>query len=196
MSDQQDPGRHEGSPPPGSPPPGSPPPGDSSPPPPPPSGGPPPPPPPGNSGFGAGEGLQAGTLPGLLQRFLARLVDGLLVAVAVAIVIAILGLAPWDLGGTVISAAAQFAYFVYLEGTRGQTFGKQWLGMRVVRVDGSPMDYDAAMRRNWWVLLSIIPFLGGLAQFVVAIAIAITVNSDARNEGFHDKMAGTAVVAA
>jgi uncharacterized RDD family membrane protein YckC len=42
-----------------------------------------------------------------------------------------------------------FGYFTYFEGTRnGQTPGKRWAGLRVVRDEGAPIDFRAAAIRN------------------------------------------------
>jgi hypothetical protein len=52
-------------------------------------------------------------------------------------------------------------------------------------------------RRNAWMLLSMVPLLGGLAQLVVVIVIGVTINSDPFKRGWHDNFAGgTAVVRA
>ncbi len=155
----------------------------------------PPPPPPPYGGYpGGGPSAADAELPGLGKRFLARLLDGLLVGLPVGAVVGTFGLWRGPFVSSLIVAAAHFGYFVWMEGTRGQTVGKQVLQMHVVRVDGQPMDADAAMRRNWWLLLGIVGVLGSLAEVVVVIVIVITILSDARGEGFHDRMAGTIVL--
>ena len=77
----------------------------------------------------------------------------------------------------VVGALSRFAYFVYLESSRGQTVGKMALNFKVIGPDGGLPSLEVAMRRNAWLLLSIVPFLGGLVQFVLAIVIGVTINA-------------------
>ena len=45
--------------------------------------------------------------------------------------------------------ATLIGYFIYFEGTRnGQTLGKRWMGLRVVREEGAPVDFSSAVVRN------------------------------------------------
>jgi uncharacterized RDD family membrane protein YckC len=162
---------------------------------PPPSGeaqpvGAPPPTPPGG-GYG-----------GLGKRFGARLIDYLLVGIPVSIILGVLpGIRLGGLISNAVVAVAVFAYFLFLETSQGATFGKQWLKMAVTDESGSsPISMDASMRRNWWVLLGVlggVPVLGALsslASLVIVIIIAVTISSDGRNQGWHDKLGGTLVV--
>lgn len=150
-----------------------------------------PPPPPAQSPYGS-----------LLTRFGARIVDGVIVGVAIAVVFAVIpGL---EFGGVVyglVSSVANFSYFAFLESSRGSTFGKQLLGLRVAGLGGeSPVTMEAAARRNSWVLIGVlsgvpvIGFLAGLASLAIVIAIAVTISSDERKQGLHDKFAGTLVL--
>jgi uncharacterized RDD family membrane protein YckC len=154
-----------------------------------PAGAPPPPPPGG--GYG-----------GLGKRFGARLIDYLLVGIPVTIVVALLpGIPVGGLISNVVVAAAVFVYFLFLETSQGATFGKQWLKMAVTdESGGSPISMDASMRRNWWVLLgalqgiAVIGLLASLASLAIVIIIAVTISSDGRNQGWHDKLGSTLVV--
>jgi uncharacterized RDD family membrane protein YckC len=139
---------------------------------------------------------------GVWKRFGARIIDGLIVGIPLAIVLAILpGISPGGVLYGLITAAASFGYFVFLETSRGATLGKQVLGMKVADASGaSPIAVDASIRRNWWLLLNalsgvpIIGWLLSLAALGVVIAIAVTISSDPRNQGLHDKMANTVVL--
>ena len=89
---------------------------------------------------------------------------------------------------------------MYLETSEGATLGKKVLNLRVAdRNDRSPIDTDASVRRNWWMLLGVvsgIPVIGWLASLAslgIAIAIGVTISSDTYNQGWHDKMASTTV---
>lgn len=169
---------------------------------PPPGATPPPPPPqyaaapqapPGQAGAGHG---------GVGKRFLARIIDGLLVGVPVYIILLVLpGIRPAGLIGYLIMGIVPFAYFLFMETSKGATFGKQWLGMAVRdNSGGAAISMDSSLRRNWWMLLAalqgipVIGLIAGLASLVIVIVIAVTISSDAQKQGFHDKMANTFVV--
>jgi uncharacterized RDD family membrane protein YckC len=175
------------------------------PPPPPPSGNPPPPPGGGyggeyQGGYGGGYGPQFQKV-GPWMRLLARIIDGLVLLIPNLIISAAVG------GGTtvfqagtrawiasVISTALTLAYFVWLESSKGQSVGKMALSMRVVGPNGQLPTVEQALKRNAWLLLSIIPILGGFAGLVIAIAIAVTISNDAAGRGLHDNFAGGTVV--
>lgn len=65
----------------------------------------------------------------------------------------------------------------------GQTPGKRFLGVRVVRTDGERVGLGNAVRREIGYVISAILFLGFL-----------WILFDNRRQGFHDKLAGTFVV--
>lgn len=164
------------------------------------------PPPPAAGGERPGE---------LLDRFLARLIDGVLlmvvngVIVSAIIVGAVMGESGAFVYGTgagyaasavsaVLSAAIYLGYFAFMESSRGQTVGKMLLKLRTYGPDGhSNPTMEQAIRRNIWAglsILGIVPFLGilgGLAQLVLVIMIAVGINSDTvKRQGWHDKFAG------
>lgn len=180
--------------------------GTAPPPPPPSSSPPPPPPPPPPSDSGAtdrpAESWGAGAAPdtvapdtaGLGKRFLARIIDGLIVAIPLGIILFAMGVDTTGFVYALVSAVASLAYFVLLESSQGATLGKRMLGMSVASTQGAKLTTEQAFKRNWWLLLSIIPFqIGSLASLAVAIYIAVTISSDPQNRGFHDKM-GDAMV--
>lgn len=148
----------------------------------------------------------AGAPADLVTRFLARLVDHVLLGVVIALVIfpivlsAIFSgsnLSYWSFGssaslagivGSIVAAAITIGYFAFMESRNGQTVGKMLLGLRTEGPDGQNPTMEQAVRRNAWYALSIVPFLGGLAQLAVAIYIAITINNT--GVGWHDTFAG------
>lgn len=175
---------------------------DNPPPPPPPGANPPPPPPPPPGG-----GQPAGLQPvGAWPRFGAKVIDGLVLLIPSFIISAVIGGGgPAGVGAAggaamvagLITTLLTYAYFVYLESTRGQTVGKMALSYKVIGPDGALPSTEVAAKRNAYLLLGIIPFLGGLAQLVLVIVIGVTISSDAFNRGWHDNFAGgTAVVRA
>jgi uncharacterized RDD family membrane protein YckC len=154
---------------------------------------------------GAAQGMPgAGAMRygGLGKRFLARIIDGLIVGIPTAIVLTVVpGVRVGGLIYGILSAAAGLGYFVFLETSRGTTFGKQLLSMKVTDAAGaSPISVDASLRRNWWMALNAlsgVPILGWLLSLValgIVIAIAVTINGDPRKQGLHDKMANTVVL--
>ena len=170
------------------------------PPPPPPPGQQPPPPPPSG-------GYQAGPQPvGPWPRFGARFIDALVLLVPSFVIVLLVGgggsgtpfSGEADISGVVAGVVAtlvEFAYFVWLEATRGQTLGKMALGYRVVGPGGGLPTTEEAVRRNAWLLLAVVPVLGDLAQLVISIVIGVTISSDPFKRGWHDNFAGgTAVV--
>jgi len=89
-------------------------------------------------------------------------------------------------GGTILYAWFNILYVV----RNGQSIAKKWLGIKVVRTDGSP----ASLGRIFWlrnvvnqVLAQLVPFYG--------IVDALLIFSDSR-QCVHDKIADTVVVLA
>lgn len=162
---------------------------------------PPPPPPPSDPvrGPSAGPLVPVGPWP----RFAARLIDGLVLLVPNALLAAVLT----DDSSTTFSAVGSedyvyllastvlgFAYAVWLEASRGQTVGKMALGLKAIGPDGRVPANDVAMKRNAWLLLGLIPFVGPLLSFVAAVAIGITMVNDPFKRGTHDNFAGGSAV--
>jgi uncharacterized RDD family membrane protein YckC len=72
-------------------------------------------------------------------------------------------------------------YFTFFLGTRGQTPGKMLCGLKVIRLDGSPVSYGQAAVRTLGYYLN---------HFTLCIGF-LWVAIDPRKQGFHDKIAGT-----
>ena len=171
---------------------------------------PPPPPPPPGSGQPqppSSGGYPAGPDPvGAWPRLGARIIDWLVLLIPGILVTAVIGggTAPFTgeasaatFAAGILMTGVEFAYFVWLESTRGQTLGKMALGYRVVGPTGAHPTTEEAARRNAWMLLSIVPFLGDLVVVVFYIVIGVTISSDSFRRGWHDNFAGgTAVVRA
>jgi uncharacterized RDD family membrane protein YckC len=139
------------------------------------------------------------TTAGLGVRIGARLLDGLLVGLPASIILGLLGVGTVGFGlrgwtSSVVMALLWFGYFVWFESNRGATVGKQLLKIRVVTADGRPPPVDVAAKRNVWMLLGIVPVVGGLLSLVAVIAIMVTIASNPDNRGLHDTFAGSGVV--
>jgi len=129
---------------------------------------------------------------GLLERFVARFIDGILLGIISVIFTAITD----SVIGGVLGGIIYVAYFAFLESSRGQTFGKQIMKLRVLGPTGANPTMDQALRRNAWAALSIIatvPLIGwiaGLVELVAVIMIAVTISQDSVSRmGWHDKFA-------
>ncbi|OZC94966.1 RDD family protein [Rhodococcus sp. 06-235-1A] len=136
--------------------------------------------------------MPGGAQPGSLGiRFAARFVDGLIVGVVQVILYLIL---PNGFFGSlifgIVSAVLAFAYFTYLESSRGQTLGKQIFGLRTVGAAGGIPTQAEAAKRNAFLLLNIVPIVGSFLVLVAYIVIAVTINSSPTKQGKHDEIAG------
>lgn len=73
---------------------------------------------------------------------------------------------------------------VYLCERDGQSFGKRFIGIRVVRQDGAPLTYRTAVLRH-------------LVGYPLAVFTAVGICWalwDPKQQGWHDKLAGTLVI--
>ena len=91
--------------------------------------------------------------------------------------------APGAWGGSV--GLISILYYIVLEATQGATLGKMALGLRVVKIDGSPISWRESIIRN---VLRIIDSLFG---YLVG---AILVWNSPLRQRLGDRAAGTVVV--
>ncbi len=78
------------------------------------------------------------------------------------------------------------AYFIWFYSTTGQTLGKRWLGIKVVSIDGSPLNWRKGLLRYLGSFLSDFSFSLGYLWSIW----------DTDKQAWHDKLAGTRVVPA
>jgi uncharacterized RDD family membrane protein YckC len=121
-------------------------------------------------------------------RALAILIDAIGLGIIAAAVAAILGGDPAGTQGQGLSTLFQAIYFTYFWSAagKGQTIGSRALNIRVVKTDGSYLDYVGAFLRY-------IGFVISCAVFLIGVIWAAF---DAQKQGWHDKIAGTYVVRA
>lgn len=91
---------------------------------------------------------------------------------------------------SLIFAALTIAYFAIMESRFGQTVGKMAMSLEVQGPNGGHPTIEEGVKRNLWLALSVIPWIGGLAQLAVMIYIAVTISNSATNTGWHDEFAG------
>jgi uncharacterized RDD family membrane protein YckC len=94
---------------------------------------------------------------------------------------------------TIISAILFALYLILLHGSMGQTLGKKVLGIKVVKLDGSPCDYAVAAKRALvYPIAGIVPIVGGL----IALLNGLWPLWDSERQSLGDKVGGTYVVKA
>jgi uncharacterized RDD family membrane protein YckC len=129
------------------------------------------------------------TLAGVGSRFAAAIVDYFIqfaVIIALFVTVALVQ-------SNAVSAVATILSFVWFMGydiafetrSSGRTPGKRWTGLRVVRVDGRPVDFRSSAVRNFLRLVDILP-----GFYLVAI---ITIFISKKNQRLGDMAAGTVV---
>jgi uncharacterized RDD family membrane protein YckC len=121
-------------------------------------------------------------------RALAILIDGIGIGILAGAISAILGRDTSSTqyqGLSVLFQAVYFTYFWSAAG-KGQTLGSRALNIRVVKTDGSYLDYPGAFLR----------YIGFVVSCVAVFLGVIWAAFDAQKQGWHDKIAGTYVVKA
>ena len=116
-------------------------------------------------------------------RFLAYLIDGLIIGAVSGLLFFPFRDAPGAWGGSI--GLLSILYFIVMEATQGATLGKMALGLRVVKVDGSPISWRESIIRN---LLRIVD---GLFAYLVG---AILIWNSPLRQRLGDRAAGTVVV--
>jgi uncharacterized RDD family membrane protein YckC len=145
---------------------------------------------------------------GWWQRVGATLLDSLFVVIAAAILGIALALAITDDTDddaiTGIAAATGFvvtgAYFCALTargGSRnGQTWGKQAVGIRVVRMDGAPVGIGFAFVREVLVKTLLFAYIAGFILYIPTIVNYLWPLWDPESRALHDKIVRSRVVKA
>jgi uncharacterized RDD family membrane protein YckC len=135
-----------------------------------------------------------GIRTGLISRLIANAIDLAIVALVLFGVLFAVGVVMYMLGdgrfrlphaGPIVTAiaypAAEIAYFSYMWGSRGKSFGKELLGLRVLQKDGHVLRPMRAFGRAVFVT-----FLGGPSLLWVPFS--------RRNAAVHDLVLQTEVV--
>lgn len=142
---------------------------------------------------------QMGTQGDVLgARAIALIIDTVLISVVSVVLLALIGVVGvfgGDLFGAFLGLVTiplalviQFGYFIYLEGDRGQTFGKQLMDIVVVEQDGSDIDFGDAAIRN---ILRVVDGLGIVIPYLVGLVLVFVTDD---NQRLGDMAADTLVV--
>jgi uncharacterized RDD family membrane protein YckC len=87
--------------------------------------------------------------------------------------------------GYLATAALVFFNYVHFYARHGRSFGKRFMGIRVVRTDGQPIDHRIAVLRH----------IVGYPLSVLFCGLGILwILWDGKQQGWHDKLAKTMVV--
>jgi uncharacterized RDD family membrane protein YckC len=87
--------------------------------------------------------------------------------------------------GYLATAGALVFNLVYSSAKNGKSFGKTFIGLRVVRLDGKPMDYKTALTRH----------LIGYPVSLIGLGLGfLWMFWDSKQQGWHDKLAKTIVI--
>jgi len=138
---------------------------------------------------------------GVGRRLLALLIDGIILLILgwiIAVVLPYSGVMAaggdaWDrfkhMGpGAVAQVIFPFVYYIIMEAMQGATFGKMVLGIRVIKLDGSPIGWGEAIVRN---LLRIVDHLPYVVPYLLGALLIWTSPSKQR---LGDRIAHTVVV--
>ncbi|QQP94635.1 RDD family protein [Lysobacter enzymogenes] len=116
-------------------------------------------------------------------RLVARLIDGGLIMACLLPAFLSVAIAPRNeepsplqlgmIGLGLLLALGLFAYQLVLLSQHSQTLGKRWLGMKIVRNDGSPCSFGRIVGLRMFVIALIeqVPCLGGIFALVNALWI-------------------------
>ena len=123
---------------------------------------------------------------GFWIRFAAMLIDGLLVA-AIFVPLFILSI----FINPILAVVAYFAMFgfqifyeIYFTGKYGATYGKKWLGIKVVNENGEVIGYGGATIR--WLGRIVVSFTIGIGYIIIGFT--------EKKQGIHDMIAKTYVI--
>lgn len=126
---------------------------------------------------------------GFGTRFLAFLIDSIGLTIVSTVLAGIFGQGgAGSTGASGLQTLIGIAYFCYFWSAagKGQTLGMRALNIKVVKTDGSQLDYVGAFIRYIGLVVSIVVFFIGV----------IWAAFDAHKQGWHDKIANTYVVKA
>nr|WP_101349088.1 RDD family protein [Haloarcula taiwanensis] len=122
------------------------------------------------------------------RRIGAIIIDIVLIAIVSSVISGILAQVRLAFLGSLFGLVIGFGYYIYLEGTYGQTVGKMALDIVVVTEDGDPIEYGPAAIRT------VLRIVDALPAFYLIGIVAVLVTD--RKQRLGDIVADTVVVRA
>lgn len=122
---------------------------------------------------------------GVWMRILAALIDIVILYIIEFILIAITHNSA--LGGF-LAFIISIGYLIVMEGQRGATLGKMALGLRVVKMDGTPITMNESVIRNLLRIVDAVPF------FIPYLLGIIFIGNSPLKQRFGDRIAKTMVI--
>jgi uncharacterized RDD family membrane protein YckC len=86
---------------------------------------------------------------------------------------------------------ALLAFQAYLTATTGQSLGKRWLKIKIVRLDGSAVNFATGVLLRHWLFV-VLQYLPGVGSIIGLVDILFIFRQDRRC--IHDFTAGTKVI--
>lgn len=139
---------------------------------------------------------------GIGSRFLASLLDTTIVVLLQVVILIVLALIVRSVAGSVfadrisawmyaifglVAAIFYWGYYIFFEMLwNGQSPGKRWVGLRVIRADGTPITLSESLIRNLARLVDFLPAAYGIG--------IVTMFIDKQSRRLGDLAAGTLVV--
>jgi len=126
---------------------------------------------------------------GFWRRLAAYFIDGIIIGIVTAIIYFITSILVFRnvyiaIVGSLLSIIISIVYFVGFWAWLGQTPGKMAIGVKIVKLDGSPIGFGVALLRFiGYIISSIILYIGFLMIAFLG-----------RKRGLHDLIAGTVVI--
>lgn len=127
---------------------------------------------------------------GVGWRALATVIDTVLLAIVAYVIAWLSGTtteAGFELRGApfFLMTLIMLAYYITLEGIFGATIGKLMIGLRVVKLDGSAINWRASVVRN------LLRFVDGIVFYIVG---AILIWTSPQRQRLGDRLADTVVI--
>lgn len=122
------------------------------------------------------------------RRAIAVIIDIVLIGIVTSILNGILAQARLGLLASLVGIVITFGYYIYLEGTYGQTIGKMALDIVVVTEDGDPIEYGPAAIRTILRIIDALPVF-----YLIGIILVLVTD---RKQRLGDIAADTVVVRA
>jgi len=89
-----------------------------------------------------------------------------------------------------LAATLVIVYFTFSDAFLGATLGKFALRLRVYGPEGNPPTLSQSLRREAFILIGAIPFIGPLLALAVWAWIILSIRSSPIRQGKHDLLAG------